>query len=207
MVTTAVTPTVTRGHKKKARTRRLLLDVARVVVAERGEGFSIADIVGRADVSQGTFYNYFADRDALMGALAADIVETFAGESALLVDEPDPVARFALISARALEAALSAPDVVRVALRVESAQRALVTDGPVAHLRHDLTEAHEQGRIALPADDATLDVVVGALLLASRRIIDGETSPDYRRAVIQRLLLTLGVASAEAVALANRAVP
>lgn len=60
---------ITRGHKKKARTRRALLDAALDVLAEHGEGFSIADIATRAGVAHGTFYNYFADRDALIDAV------------------------------------------------------------------------------------------------------------------------------------------
>ena len=62
-------PTLTRGHKKKARTRQLLLDTALEVLAEQGEGFTVADLASRAGVSHGTFYNYFSDRDQLIEAL------------------------------------------------------------------------------------------------------------------------------------------
>ena len=197
---------LTRGHKKKARTRRLLLDAALEVLAEQGEGFSIADLAGRAGVSHGTFYNYFADRDRLIDALVPHVVESFAARAAVEFDDPDPAVRFATISARALAAAVHLPDTVRVALRIDAVQRALVVDGPLSYLRRDLVDGHATGRFVGPADDGTLDVVLGTLLLAARRVIDGETAPAYRRSVIARLLQSLGVPRDDAVALAGRAV-
>ncbi|MBI4934417.1 MAG: TetR/AcrR family transcriptional regulator [Actinobacteria bacterium] len=199
-------PPLTRGHKKKSRTRRLLLDAAVSVLADRGEGFSIADVATAAGVSHGTFYNYFADRDELLDALVAHTVEEFASVSAREIDEPDPAMRFARISARALATAVESPHAVRFTLRLEAVQRALLVEGPLAHLRQDLVDGHRSGRFPEAPDDATLDVVLGALLLAARRVIEGETGADYRRTVIRRLLMSLGVAGGEADQMARLAV-
>lgn len=197
---------LTRGHKKKARTRQLLLDTALEVLAEQGEGFNIADLAARAGVSHGTFYNYFADREQLIDALVPHVVESFAARAAVEFDDPDPAVRFATITARALAAAVHQPETVRVALRIDAVQRALVVDGPLSYLRRDLLDGRASGRFVGPADDGTLDVVLGALLLAARRVIDGEVAPAYRRSVIARLLQSLGVPRDDAVALAKRAV-
>jgi AcrR family transcriptional regulator len=196
---------LTRGHKKKSRTRRQLLDAAVDVLAERGEGFSIADVATQAGVSHGTFYNYFGDREELLDALVAHIVEEFASVAAREVDEPDPALRFARISARALASAVESPNTMRVALRLEAAQRALLLAGPLSYLQHDLVAGHRSGRFAEPPDDATLDVILGSLLLAARRVVDGETSPTYRTTVIRRLLMALGIESEEAGRLARQA--
>lgn len=203
---TATDPPLTRGHKKKARTRRQLLDAAVEVLAEQGEGFSVVDVAARAGVSHGTFYNYFADRDALIVGLVPVLVEAFAAQAAIEVDEADPAARFAIITARALAVAAAAPDLVRAALRLEAVQRALVVEGPLAYLREDLVAGHLGGRFDGPPDDGTLDVVLGALLLAARRIVEGESGLDHRRVVIRRLLGALGVEAREAETLADRAV-
>ncbi len=203
---TATDVPLTRGHKKKARTRQALLEAALEVLAEDGEGFSVVDIAARAGVSHGTFYNYFADRDELVAALVPVLVQSFAAEAAAEIDEPDPAARFALITARALAVAADAPELVRVALRLEAVQRGLLAEGPLAYLREDLAAGHAAGRFDGPPDDGTLDVVLGALLLAARRIVDGEAGLDRRRTVIRRLLVALGVSRAEAEALAERAV-
>ncbi len=197
---------LTRGHKKKARTRQVLLDSALEVLAEQGEGFNIADLAGRAGVSHGTFYNYFTDREQLIDALVPHVVESFAARAAVEFDDPDPAVRFATITAQALAAAVHQPETVRVALRIDAVQRALVIDGPLSYLRRDLLDGRASGRFVGPADDGTLDVVLGALLLAARRVIDGEVAPAYRRSVIARLLQSLGVPRDDAVALAKRAV-
>lgn len=206
MPSSAPAPTPTRGHKKKARTRQLLLDTAIGVLAEQGEGFSVADLAGRAGVSHGTFYNYFTDREQLVEALVPHIVGRFAERMAVEVTVADPAARFARISANALEAAMREPQTIRVALRLDAVQRGMLADGPLAHLRHDLAEGCATGRLSGPLDDGTLDVVLGTLLLAARRVADGERSMAYRRSVLCRLLQALGVDADEAAKLAADAV-
>ena len=203
---TVTDPPPTRGHKKKARTRQALLDAALEVLAADGEGFSVVDIAARAGVSHGTFYNYFADREELVAALVPLLVESFAAQAAAEIDESEPAARFAVITARALAVAAEAPELVRVALRLEAVQRALLAEGPLAYLRDDLAAGHAAGRFDGPPDDGTLDVVLGALLLAARRIVDDEAGLDHRRTVIRRLLVALGVSPGEAEAIADRAV-
>ncbi len=197
---------LTRGHKKKARTRRVLLDAALDALAGEGEGFTISDVVSRAGVSQGTFYNYFSDRDQLVDALVPEILGVFAARAAVEVDDPDPAVRFATISARALDVAVRSPDTVRMALRLQAFQRALLLEGPLSYLRDDLRAGHAAGRFTDSPDDGTIDVVFGALLLAARRVVDGETRPSYRRSVIRRLLQSLGVPADDARTIADRAV-
>lgn len=197
---------LSRGHKKKSRTRRQLLDAAVDVLAERGEGFSIADVATRAGMSHGTFYNYFGDREELLDALVAHIVEEFASVAAREVEEPDAALRFARISARALASAVESPNTMRVALRLEAAQRALLLAGPLSYLQQDLVDGHRSGRFTESPDDATLDVILGSLLLAARRVVDGESSPAYRSSVIRRLLMSLGVDGDEADRIAVQAV-
>lgn len=197
---------MTRGHKKRSRTRQQLLDAGLEVIAERGEGFAIGDVAARAGVAHGTFYNYFADREELLDALVAHSVEEFASAAARDVDEPDPAMRFARISARALVAAADSPSFIRGLLRLEAAQRALLIDGPLAYLRHDLVAGHRSGRFPEAPDDASIDVVLGALLLAARRVIAGESDADYPARVIRRLLMALGVEGGEAASIARRAI-
>ena len=166
------TPT-TRGHKKKERTRRLLLDTALEVIAEQGEACAISDIAQRAGVSHGTFYNYFPDRDALFASLAP---------------------------------AAAAPHMVHVALRVDAVQEALLSGGAFTDLRRDLVAGARQERFALATERAAQDVIVGALLVAARRVVAGDDSPAYRRQVLRHLLQSLGIDPAEATAIARDAV-
>lgn len=191
---------------KRARTHQALLDAALALLAEQGETFSLTEVSARAGVSHGTFYNYFVDRDALMDALVTYAVEDFAVRSAHEVKIDDEAVRFATISARALRTAVSSPNVVRFALQLGSVQRALVVDGPLSNLRKNLTDGHRQGRFATPPDDGVLDVILGSLLLAARRIIDGDSDTGHQASVIRRLLMSLGVEAEEARRIAATAV-
>ena len=56
----------TRLDRRKARTRRALVDAARRIVADRGTTqVSIQDITDEADVGFGSFYNHFESKDDL----------------------------------------------------------------------------------------------------------------------------------------------
>ena len=196
---------LTRGHKKRSRTRQMLLDSALQALAENGEGFSLTEVAAHAGVSHGTFYNYFRDRDELMAALVPYSVEVFAVRSDQEVNSPDPAIRFAVISARALRTAINSPHTMRVALRIEAVQRALLISGPLSYLHSNLVEGHKSGRFTVAPDDGTVDVILGALLLAGRRGVNGESSDAYVMSVIARLLMALGVDKSEAQSIAAEA--
>lgn len=60
-------------HRKRARTRRLLITAGMEVLARRGpDGATVGEIAGEAGVSPGTFYNHFPS--------LIDLVEAITGE-------------------------------------------------------------------------------------------------------------------------------
>jgi AcrR family transcriptional regulator len=195
----------TRGFKKKERTRRQLIDAAVDVIAERGEAFSISDVATRAGVSNGTFYNYFTDRDDLIGAIVPEVIGAFTSENAMAMADEDPVVRFASITAMALTQAIIAPDRIRVVLRLDAAQQAIAGDDLLAHLRDDVSAGFAEGRFSIEPTDALLDIIVGSLLTAARRLATGEGHATYAVEVIELLLRTLGIEQPEARAIAEQA--
>ena len=61
-----------RRERRKLATRQTLLDATQALLAKRSfDALSVDEIVERADVARGTFYNYFADKDALERELAS----------------------------------------------------------------------------------------------------------------------------------------
>jgi AcrR family transcriptional regulator len=198
--TTAVEPT------KRSRTRRSLLDAGLELLAENGESFGLTEVAARAGVSHGTFYNYFKDREELMAALVSYVVEEFAKQATLEVRHEDPAVRFATISAHALTLASRQPSLVRVALRLTQVQAALLSDGPLHYLQSDLDEGFQSSRFTVPPNDATLDVVVGTLLFASLRVVDGKSDASHRVEVLHRILLSLGIEHSEAHHIAHSAI-
>jgi AcrR family transcriptional regulator len=62
--------TAGRRERTKAANRAAILAAAREVFAQQGYGAAgVRDIVRRTDLASGTFYNYFADKDAIFVAL------------------------------------------------------------------------------------------------------------------------------------------
>lgn len=206
MPTTAAEPPRTRGHKKKARTRGVLLAAAVEVIGERGEAFTVTDVVERAGVSNGTFYNYFPDRDALVDAVADHVLTAFADDSAADVDIADPALRFATITARAFHAVAASPAQMQAVLRLDLLQRTVLRDGPLRHLLADLAEGVERARFRIAHHDAAVDVVVGAILMATRRTVELGPDPARDRGVLEHLLRSLGLADDEAADIARSAV-
>lgn len=65
-----------RRERKKAQTRKSLLEVALRLFAERGiYGTRIEDITEKSDLGKGVFYNYFPSKDAMVAALVGQGVE------------------------------------------------------------------------------------------------------------------------------------
>lgn len=200
------TAPLSRGHKKRARTQRRLLDAAIEVIAERGEAFTVSDVTARAEVSNGTFYNYFADRGELLEAVVPDIVGSFTTRSDELVESEDPALRFATISAHALAVAHKGGPQIRAWLRLIAAPDVRVGADVFDHLRGDLEAGHRAGRFTTAPDDALVDLVVGALAMSTRRAVEADPPGDHAARVIAHLLVVLGLVPAEADRVAQHAV-
>jgi AcrR family transcriptional regulator len=69
---------VSRREATKEANRAALLDAAREVFAEHGYAATgVRDIVRRTDLAPGTFYNYFASKEAIFAA----VIEQLGGEA------------------------------------------------------------------------------------------------------------------------------
>ena len=194
-----------RGHKKRERTRNQLIAAGVAVLAEKGEALTISDVVARAEVSNGTFYNYFADRDELIDALVEHSLISLAAESAAQTADQDPARRFAFATLRVLTRAGEDPTWGRVVLRLIDHRRSYSRDiGD--YLREDLAAGFDEGRFQFGPDDITLDVVLGLLWMSVRRIVLGDAGPNHAERVLERALTILGIAIDEARSLATEAV-
>lgn len=191
-----------RGHRKRARTRRQLIEAGLRVLAEKGEALAVSDVTATAEVANGTFYNYFPDRDALLDALASDLVISLAAAAA---SEPhaDPAVRFAVASSRVLRRAADDPVWGRVVIRLVN--REAVHENIDQYLRADLAAGFAEGRFDTGPDDATLDQVFGLLLMTILRIVEGQAKPDAVERAVERGLRALGLEAGEARVVAEAA--
>ena len=179
---------------KRERTRRRLLDAGVRVLAERGDALTASDVVAEADVSNGTFYNHFLDREDFIENLARESIAAIASGSAADTEGEDPAWRFAVASTRVLVVAVRQPlwglAILRLAQRPNSPH-----DNIQQHLRADLAEGHRLGRFSHGDDPVTVDLVAGTLMASLRRLVSTNTNVDDVgvSAVVARLLEALGV--------------
>lgn len=192
---------LTRGHKKRERTKNILLAAGFRVFAEKGESVKISDVVNEAGVSNGTFYNYFSDRkdlfDALAKQMAIDATDEFNSE----IQEADPALRFGIITALGLARAAADPTWGQVILRLEALRQ---SPGKLAerHLSDDINRGFAQGRFSVGAEDATIDLIVAATRITIRKIVNAQATRSYVLSVIANLLCSLGLGREEALEIA-----
>lgn len=206
-----------RRPTKRERTRRRLLDAGLHVIAERGEALTASDVVVAADVSNGTFYNHFVDREDFIRALVQESLATLADRSADDTKDADPAWRFAVASVRVLDAGARSPLWGRALLRLSASPTPLHA-AVQRHLRSDLADGHATGRFSHGDDPVTIDLVTGTLIAALRRLVspDSATCADHGEpissvsdtfiaAVVARLLEAIGLDATEANELATAA--
>jgi hypothetical protein len=69
---------LSRGHKKRSRTRTQILDAARRMYSRRdSNGVSLAGLAEEAELANGTVYNYFRSREEVMEATGVDLADQF----------------------------------------------------------------------------------------------------------------------------------
>ena len=172
-----------------------------------GAGMTVQHVVAEADVSHGTFYNYFDDLDALVEAVAVEVL-TELGDAVASAGHPDPAQRFATASVRMLTVLGRRAELARVVLRLTSQGEREQTF--TVHLREDLAEGQGSGRFRTLPPGLAEDAVFGMFVVSFHRMVVGRWTEDRARIVVQHLLEVLGVPAADAaelVAVATASLP
>jgi AcrR family transcriptional regulator len=73
-----------------ARNRKLLLDAAAAVFAERGTEASVAEIAQRAGMGKGTVFRHFPSKEDLIAAIICARLDDLSAAGAALLDTADP---------------------------------------------------------------------------------------------------------------------
>src|SRR5688572_10528976 len=168
----------------RARTRDLLLDAAVRVFARKGAGAAaIHEIAAEAGVSNGTFYNYFRTREALLEAtslrLAARLHHAIAGSRAAV---DDPAERMAIGCRHFVLQAQHDPVWAAALLRVwhSTPTPSLTAADP---LLADLRAGRRRGRFRFPSERVALDLVQGTVLAGIRSVLEGEAADAHAAAI------------------------
>jgi AcrR family transcriptional regulator len=197
------------GNPRGARTKAALMAAGRRLLSQRPiDAVTVDDIVQAAEVGKGTFYNHFADREALARAITAQIrasIENAVARANAGVD--DPARRMARAICTYLRYALDEPEPAGVLVHIHTGHTSLA-----APLNRGLVEDLETGLATGRFDVATVEsgllYVLGVTQLALVRIVQ-EPNPAFAISLSQQmcaLVLTgLGLAKAEADQIAAQA--
>lgn len=193
---------------KRERTRRQLVDAAIRVFAEKGvANASIQEIALVAGVANGTFYNHFPTREAVIEAVAVHLAQGLSDR----IDEScdhitDAAERMAIGNRRYVGLAIEHPDWARMMMDVVLTSPDLI-EVTAAFARKDLLLGIRQGRFRVPNQQAAMNAIIGTCIGAMRMAILGQAPKNHAQATATVVLRALGMAFDEAAEIARRPLP
>jgi AcrR family transcriptional regulator len=192
------------GQERSNRTRLRILDAAMRVFAEKGpDAPVIQDFIIAADMSRGTFYNYFNSIEELLIAtskqLEDDLIVSIQAE---IESMPSPVERMTFGMLLWLQKAADDPTWCAFVNRV--AHHSPIVETQVGA---DLRDGMARGEFFCPDIDAAYDMIVGTLRQAMNRMMAEKVPQKYPKLVVQTVLQGLGVAGKQSNALLELALP
>lgn len=193
---------------KRDRTRRQLLDAAVKVFADRGfEAGSIQEIAAVAGVANGTFYNYFPTKEAILEAAGVHFgVGLCERISASYAQIEDGAERMAIGGRRYMLLATEQPQLAQFMLSV--ATSSTVWDEKIRpYIQADLILGIRQKRFHVASKEAALDMISGTNLASIHSILLGKASRGHITATAATILRGLGMAPKEADEIARRPLP
>jgi AcrR family transcriptional regulator len=197
------------ANPRATRTKAALMAAGRRLLSQRPiDAVTVDDIVQAAEVGKGSFYNHFADREALARAIAAQIRASI--ESAVMranAGVDDPARRLARAVCAYLRFALHEPEGAGVLVHIHAGHTSLT-----APLNRGLVEDLEIGLASGRFDIATVEsgvlFVLGVTQLALVRIVQ-EPNQAFAISLSQQMcalvLRGLGILGAEADQIAAQA--
>ncbi len=193
--------TTTRG--KRERTRAALLDSAISVFANKGfEASRITDITEHASLANGTFYNYYHDKQEVLAdvasGLAVEIVRRINDE---MEGIDNAMVRFVTATARILEIARQEPEWIDVLLGsiwiVPELQSAVIQ-----YLRQDLELGLKQGHFDIEVDILLVNQILA--LVRTAVLLDRNVEDETLRRTCESELRLLGLPAGKAARQVNR---
>jgi AcrR family transcriptional regulator len=178
-------------RKDAERNRRLILDAARELFAQRGLGVTLNDIAHHAGVGVGTVYRRFPDKTVLIESLFEESLQDIADRLRAAVADPDPWHGLVTFLESQFES------VAR-----DQGLKELITETPdglarVARLRDELLplseslvrRAKQSGMMrddVAPTDLAIIQIMIGSVLDAAREV-DPEAWRRYLAIILRGL--------------------
>lgn len=195
----AASQPLTRGHKKRERTRRSLVDAALRLLARKEPGeIALLDVAAEAEMSNGTIYNYFRTRDEVLEAVGISLADEFSEAISALSSNVQSGAQRLSIGVRmfirrAAEDRQWANALLRI-IHLDQAIRSRVADRVLA----DLREGHREGAFTFEDEGIARDLVVSCTTGAMRSAVEGRSMLEHDVQVAEMVLKALGATPAKA---------
>lgn len=196
----------TRVERQRLRTRRLLLDAGRTLIAAKGvASLRIQDITEEADVALGSFYNYFQSKEDLLEAVITESLSDLT--SAIITnveDGTDPAEVVALANLRVIRLAYDEPDFARLIVNIGHSEE-LFGDAVHNPARIAVERGIESGRFVVADIEVLLTAVIGGAFALIRDILNGRHGANAHHAFARHVLASLGLPAREAEAIVRAA--
>jgi AcrR family transcriptional regulator len=199
---------LTRGHKKRERTRRGLVDAALRLVARKEVGeIALLDVASEAEVSNGTIYNYFRTRDEVLEAVGIAMASEFSDAISALSSGVHCGAQRLSIGVRMFVCrAAYDHQWANALLRIIHSDQAM-RSRLAAHVLGDLREGLRAGAFAYEDEGIALDMVISCTTGAMRSVVEGRVVAEHDQRVAEMILKALGVTPAKAKKIAGKPLP
>lgn len=190
--------------EKRERMRMRLIESALHVFAHKGaDAAVIEDVIAMAEVSRGTFYNYFRTNEELLAAVVKELGnELLALVETVVIQCKDPAERLATGVRMALQTMQAHPLLAQFVARSGLAMAAN-NSLAMTYLPRDIQAAMDNGRFNLGSVQVGLVLVLGIAHAAVAAMtlpapLSTSLSADYAEEVTYHLLLGLGMTKAQA---------
>ena len=198
-----------RSARRRLETRARLVWAARELMARKGIGAtSIQEITDTADVGFGSFYNHFASKEAIAGAVMEQAIESFGDAADRLAETIDDPAEVLAASVRhAVMRAASDEAWGWFLIRTALARGDGLRRGLGRRLAHDVGTGAKAGRFKVDDLVGTMLAAGGAILAIIAARLHGEIGHDAPERAAALVLKLLGLPAGEARRVASRPLP
>jgi AcrR family transcriptional regulator len=193
---------------RRERTRAKLLDAAfRLIGHERGLSVRIEEVCVAAQVSRGTFYNYFSSMDELFAALSFELLHEFnRSVFATMNRMQDSAERTNAAMRYYLERARRDPQWGWAMIHI-SANGPLFGAETFAHALKTVKEGINRGEFDLKDPEFGRDMILGTVFSSMRRLLRDGGPASVPETVARHILRSLGVAEARVEEIVTRPLP
>jgi AcrR family transcriptional regulator len=199
---------LTRGHKKRERTRQSLIEAALRLLARKEVGeVALLEVASEAEVASGTIYNYFRTRDEVIEAVGIALADKFSETiSALSIGVNSGALRLAIGVRMFIRRAAADPTWASAVIRVVHFDQA-IRSKIANYVLVDLRAGAEEGVFAYPDENIARDLVVSCVVGGMRAVIEGRGIQEHDSQVAEMVLKALGTTPARARKLSQQPLP